>query len=163
MIDLDTGEYLGDSPPVLTPPKRRNGFGQRWFAMAQDVLEALAQEDLGDEARRVLFGLLAHLSHENHVLTPQSEIASRIGMARTHFSRGLSRLVKKGVVEKGPKIGRMVSLRLNPEYGWKGTAKNHVVELDKHRNERMKAAGISAVLDGGRDERTVDTHPESHK
>ena len=31
----------------------------------------------------------------------------------------------------------MVSLRLNPEYGWKGSAKNHVACLDQERKKRM--------------------------
>jgi hypothetical protein len=44
----------------------------------------------------------------------------------------------------------MVSLKLNPEYGWKGSAKNHVVALDQLRKDRMKAAKISGVVQGGK-------------
>ena len=54
------------------------------------------------------------------------------------------------MIEKGPKIGRMVSLRLNPEYGWKGfPAKNHVACLDQERKKRMAKAGIKGVIEGG--------------
>ena len=53
------------------------------------------------------------------------------------------------MIEKGPKIGRMVSLRLNPEYGWKGSAKNHVACLDQERKKRMAKAGIKGVIEGG--------------
>ena len=56
-------------------------------------------------------------------------------MDRSNFNRAVKRLVERGVIEKGPKIGRMVSLRLNPEYGWKGSAKNHVACLDQERKE----------------------------
>ena len=43
----------------------------------------------------------------------------------------------------------MVSLRLNPEYGWKGSAKNHVACLDQERKKRMAKAGIKGVIEGG--------------
>ena len=42
-----------------------------------------------------------------------------------------------------------MSLRLNPEYGWKGSAKNHVACLDQERKKRMAKAGIKGVIEGG--------------
>ena len=52
----------------------------------------------------------------------------------------------------------MVSLRLNPEYGWKGSAKNHVACLDQERKKRMAKAGIKGVIEGGQQaERDPDT------
>ena len=80
-------------------------------------------------------------------------------MDRSNFNRAVKRLVERGVIEKGPKIGRMVSLRLNPEYGWKGSAKNHVACLDQERKKRMANAGIKGVIEGGQQapERDPDT------
>ena len=77
-------------------------------------------------------------------------MAEKIGMARSHFNKGLKKLLELGVFEKGPKIGRMVSLKLNPEYGWKGSAQNHIIALKQVRKDKMKQARISAVIEGGK-------------
>jgi hypothetical protein len=102
----------------------------------QKALIELARADLGDEARRVLFVLLGHVEYENFIVVPQARMAEEIGLPKSNFSRAVSRLVNEGIIERGPKVGRMVSLRLNPAYGWKGTAKNHVIALDQERQKR---------------------------
>jgi hypothetical protein len=135
-VDAFTGE-IEDGFVAYMAPKRRNGFVNGWVAMSQQkALIELARADLGDEARRVLFVLLGHVEYENFIVVPQAAMAKEIGMAKSHFSRAVTRLVDEGVIERGPKVGRMVSLRLNPSYGWKGTAKNHVIALDQERNRR---------------------------
>ena len=161
-VDQKTGEILGGFVAYVAP-KRRNGFQHEgWFAMTQAAgpMETLANAELGDEARRVFFMLVAHLEHENFILTPQAEMAEKLKMARGHFSRALMKLEAEGVILRGPKIGRMVSFKLNPEYGWKGTAKNHVAALGQVRKDRMKAARIDGVIQGGKqpeDMSEVDT------
>ena len=127
--------------------------------MSQDAMVWLSRGALGELAKDrrltsqdlgVFLCLLGHLDYENHILTPQSEMAEKVGMKRSNFSRAISRLVELEMVEKGPKIGRMVSLKLNPEYGWKGSAKNHVIAIDQVRKDRMKAARIDGVVTGGK-------------
>lgn len=149
-VDAFTGE-IEDGFVAYVAPKRKNGFVNGWVAMSQQkALIELAKADLGDEARRVLFVLLGHVEYENFIVVPQAKMAEEIGMAKSHFSRALTRLVGEGVIERGPKVGRMVSLRLNPSYGWKGTAKNHVVALDearKRRNLRVVEGGKSDAAD----------------
>lgn len=146
-VDAETGE-LQQGFMAYVAPKRVNGFGTgRWLAMAQgDVAIQLARVGgLPGDALRVFLALVAHLDYENFVVTPQAEIAAKIGMRPSHFSRGLSALVAEGVVEKGPKIGRMVSLRMSPAYVWKGSAANHRKALE----DRMKARGLSVVASDG--------------
>jgi hypothetical protein len=141
-VDAETGE-LQQGFMAYVAPKRVNGFGRRWLAMAQDdfVLQLARVGGLPGDALRVFLALAAHLDYENFVVTPQSEIAAKIGMKPSHFNRGLSALIAEGVVEKGPKIGRMVSLRMSPAYVWKGSASNHRKALE----DRMKARGLSVV------------------
>lgn len=144
-VDASTGE-IAEGVVAYVVPKRKNGFQEGgWLAMAQNALEAIAKADLGDDARRVLFLLLAHLEFENWIVTPQKELADTIGMQPSNFSRALSRLIQEGIILKGPKLGRHNSLRLNPRYGWKGAAKGHVVALadytDASRRAELEAAG----------------------
>lgn len=154
-VNTFTGE-IEEGFVAYVAPKRRNGFSSGWVAMSQQkALVELAKADLGDEARRVLFVLLGHVEYENFIVVPQSKMAEVIGMAKSHFSRAVARLVDEGIIERGPKVGRMVSLRLNPSYGWKGTAKNHVIALDearKARDLRVIQGGAAPEAEKGSDE-----------
>ena len=42
---------------------------------------------------------------------------------------------------------------MNPEYAWKGSARNHVVALDDERKARMAKANIKGVIDAQEHER----------
>ena len=118
--------------------------------MSQDAMIWLSRQhisdiskDVGAEELRVLFCLLGHLSYENHIITPQAEMASKIDMQNSNFSRALKKLIERGIIEKGPKIGRVVSLKITPDFAWKGSAKNHrKILLDKEMSER----GLSVIL-----------------
>lgn len=134
-------------------------YDGRGLILAQEALLKLATNSANMTLSdlRVFHCLLAHVDHENFVLTSQAEMAEKIGMAKSHFNRSLKRLFEEGIFEKGPKVGRMVSIKFNPEFGWKGSAKNHVIALDKERRRRMRKAGISGVVDGGRDGENIQT------
>lgn len=154
-VDAETGEMLEGAVLGMFFPKRQNGFNGGWLAMAQDALMALAKADLGDEARRVLFAILARLDFENYLLLNQAELAESIGLKRGNFSRAVAKLEEHGIIVRGPKAGRSVTFRLNPSYGWKGSASNHREAL----RARMKASNIAGVVRPGepiRDPKTVD-------
>ncbi len=156
-VDMSTGEILEGAQLALVYPKRRNGFVEGWVAVAQNPMLELAKADLGGEASRVLFLVLAKLDFENWINLNQTGCAGEIGMSRPNFARALKRLQEVGVLLVGPKVGRNVTFRLNPQYGWKGSAKGHNEAL----SARMKARGLSLVEGGGqpddgRDDRTQD-------
>ena len=140
-VDLSTGQMLEGAQLALIFPKRRNGFQEGWVAVAQGPMKALARADLGDEARRVLFAILGDLDFQNWININQAQLAAEIGLERQNFGRGLKRLIAEEVVLEGPKVGRNGTYRLNPHFGWRGSAKGHVDALQ----ERMKARGMSVV------------------
>ena len=147
--DSSTGEVL-DGLVVYIAPRRKNGFVERWFAMGQDkaideMLKFNRMEDL-----RVFLALLKCLDYENQIVANQAEIARQLSMRRSNVSSAIKRLVEAGAVLRGPKKGINCSYRLNPEFGWKGSAKGHVKALGEHREKRMKTANISGVLEGGK-------------
>jgi hypothetical protein len=148
---MDTGEVMEGAVLGMFFPKRQNGFREGWIAMAQDALMAVAKMDLGDEARRLLFAILSKLDYENYILLNQAEIGSEIGMQRANVSRALVKLESEGVLLRGPKAGRSSTFRLNPSFGWKGSASNH----QKALKERMRASNIAGIVPA-RDPNTVD-------
>jgi hypothetical protein len=149
-VDLNTGEVLEGFVAYLAP-RQHNGFEGRWLAMAQEAARILAQhrKELGEEGFAVLFSLLARLDFENLLLLNQAEVARELGMHRQHVQRAIKRLIDLGALLEGPRVGINRSYRLNPKFGWKGSAKNHVKALDDYRAERLKAAGITGVVKGG--------------
>lgn len=147
LYDPSTGEVYNKAVLAVFFPKRRNGFREEWFALAQSPMMLLAKADLGDQARRVLFALFSKVDFENFILINQNEIAHELEMDRTNVSKSISKLVDIGVIIRGPKVGRSSTYRLNPEFGWKGSAKNHKEAL----MERMKGRGLS-IVEGGKDD-----------
>jgi len=128
-------------------PKRVNGFGEGWVAMAQTALDLLSQSDkLGLDDFRVLMALMARLDFENLLVINQSMLADTINMKRQNVNRSIKQLLSIEVLLEGPKIGISRSYRLNPTFGWKGSAKNHVAALKEERAKKMKKANITGVI-----------------
>lgn len=150
--DADTGEVLSDGFVAYIAPKRKNGFGTKWLAMAQEATQKLAKHrrELGEEGFAVLLSMISRVDYENvFQAISHAELAAELDMQRSNVSRAVKRLVDLGVFLVGPKIGRNNTYRLNPEFGWKGSAKGHVVALEEVRKQRMEAAGIEGVIHGG--------------
>lgn len=137
-IDLNTGERIEGYIAVLQP-KTKNGF-ERHFTMNQDALDILADNLKGSEFR-VLMKLLKWLDYENLIQIQQIEIANELKMEKQNVNRAINKLIDVGIVLKGPRIGKSCSYRLNPNFGWKGTAKNHRIAL----KERMQKAQMRVV------------------
>lgn len=148
---LDTGELMEGAVLGMFFPKRQNGFKEGWLAMAQGALMELAQSDLGQQDWRVLAAVLAKLDYENFLLLSVADLAKQIGMQRPHVSTSITKLESMGVLVRGPKAGRSSTFRLNPSFGWKGSASNH----QKALKERMRASNISGIVQT-RDPNTVD-------
>lgn len=153
------GEVHEELVPVMVWAKRKNAFEKGWLAMAQDALMYLAEEVRSVEDYRVLMALMAKLDFENLIQVPQVELAVKLKMKRPNINRSMKRLVELGVILEGPKIGRSKTYRLNPNIGWKGSAKNHRQAV----SERANAAGLRVIKGGvpDRDPNTVDWVGES--
>lgn len=141
-VDALTGEIMEGATLAVIFPKRKNGFQQGgWVAMAQHPMIELAKMNLGAQAMRVLLFVLGKLDFENWINVNQSAAAADLGMSRQNFGRALRELVTVEAVLVGPKVGPNCTYRLNPAFGWKGSAKGHHEAL----RDRMAAARVSVV------------------
>lgn len=149
--DSETGEVL-DGVLVYVPRRMKYGFTEGWSAMARGVGTLFAQNRsfLGQEGLALIFLLIDKLDFENHLTINQISIGRELGMLRQNVQRSLRRLIELGALLEGPKIGRSRTYRLNPNFAWRGSAENHLKALEEYREQRMKAANISGVLDGGK-------------
>lgn len=140
-VDPTTGEVLRDGYVAVLFPKRQNGFQNGgWFAMAQDALEVLTSLKRVEDFR-VLMALLQRLDFNNLIQVSQADLARQLEMDRSQVNRAIKRLIELKAVLPGPRIGMLMSYRLNPSFGWKGSAKSHNEAL----RERMKAARVRVV------------------
>ena len=129
-VDRDTGEIL--EGVVVYCGVKRNPYSTGWVMNSQEALELLATDkELTGENYRVLLLLLSRLDFENWIQITQSEIAEKLDMKKQNVSRAISTLDSKGILLRGPKVGRSYSFRLNPYFGWKGKVKN----LDDYRRK----------------------------
>ena len=118
-IDLETGEVMMGVPVWVGA--KSSPYGSRWFMANQEALLAIARDkELTAEPYRVLMVLFGKLDFENWIHIAQNEIAETLCMQRSHVSRIIKLLEHKGILLRGPKIGRSHSYRLNPHYGGKG-------------------------------------------
>ena len=131
-VDKETGEYC-ESYVAFIQPKRRNGFKEGWAAMGQTSFDFLAENGklLGEEGFRVLMKLLSQTDMENYIQVNQTEMAKELNMQRPSVNRAIKKLLSIEVLFKGPKVGRCVTYMLNPNVGWKGSAKNHQKALSQ--------------------------------
>jgi DNA-binding transcriptional ArsR family regulator len=129
-VDKYSGEEFGF--PVLIG-RKRNPYGNGWIMNSQEALEILAKDkEITGESYRVLFFICARLDFENWVQIPITEIAQELDLKQPNVSRAMKILEEKGIILRGPKVGRSYAFMLNPEFGWKGKVKN----LDDYRREK---------------------------
>ena len=121
-FDLETGEILdGIAVYVNTKVKWKEG----WFMGIQDAFIALAKDkDINGGTRRVLDYMFGKLGFENYICIQQKEICEALDLKKPHVSNSIKVLSAKGIILAGPKIGKSLSYRLNPRYGWKGKVTN---------------------------------------
>ena len=125
-----TGELL-DGVIVYCPPKL-NAYSNGWIMTSQDALKLLAQDtDLTKYTLRVFLRICADLDFENWIYISQKDIVNELAITKGNVSTAIKQLINKGILLKGPKIGRSFGYRLNPDYGWKGKVKN----LNEYRKE----------------------------
>jgi len=134
--DAFTGEQI-EGTIAFFAPKRKNGFTKGWLAMEQvNALRAFAKAKLSNEDRRVWSIMMSYVGFENEITETPSYMADELGISRSNFARSLNHLCEEGIFIREKRNGRTIKMWLNPEYGWKGSAKGHVVALADVRKKR---------------------------
>ena len=128
-VDKYTGEEHGF--PVIVG-RKRNPYIKGWVMNSQEAMLSLAKDkDIKGETHRVLWFIGGILDFENWGTISITEIAQELGLKQQSASRAIKVLEQKGIIIRGPKLGRSFAFRLNPEFGWKGKVKH----LDDYRQE----------------------------
>lgn len=141
--DLETGEVVqmvALKPTRAPHPFRKEGFVQ----MSQAAMLELAQNPVSGEAMRVLMALCAVLDFENFVQLNQTDLAKLIGMEKQNVNRAMAELFERGIIIKGMKVGRCLTYRLSPTFGFK-TKGSNFTKLMADINKFARAGNGSTV------------------
>jgi biotin operon repressor len=122
-IDLETGEVV--QMVALKPGKGRHPFKKEGFVqMSQAAMLELARNPVSGESMRVLMALCAVLDFDNFIRVSQTELADLVGMSRPNVVRAMTELTERGILIKGMRVGRNLTYRLSPTFGFKGQGSN---------------------------------------
>lgn len=119
--NIETGEVV-DFVPVPRYQSHVYHSGGFFMGYQEALARVIDSPDLTDGELRVLFKLLTRLEYNSVVLVNVSELAREMSRDRSGVSRSLKALVDRGVLLRGPKMGRTSSYMLNPELAFVGSA-----------------------------------------
>lgn len=138
--DLTTGEIL-DGQLVFVHRKPKSTFSKQGFViMSNPAMLDLAKLDLSGADARVLFACGSQLDYSNYVRIEQAKLAHQIGLRPDQFTRAVSRLVKQGILLRGPQR----TLMLNADYAYRGDAKNQAAINKAQRPFKLIQGGATA-------------------
>jgi hypothetical protein len=147
-FDQTTGEIIEGGVLALIPRKKINGFGKGWFAMNQGALKAFRESNLTGRDYDILFAILEILDFDNYIQLCQEDLCQELDMKLSNVNRSVKKLVSINALIEGPKISRSRTYRLNPNFGWKGSAYSHRIALNQQKvslAKRMEERGLKVV------------------
>lgn len=126
--DINSGDRIFAVFPV-----KKNFINLEYFCMFQNATELLAtDEHLTGNDYRVLFLLFSFLDMKNYISVNHVLIAEKLNMQKSHVSRSISTLIDRGIIIKGPRVGKGFTYILNSKYGYKGHLKDIKDVRKKH-------------------------------
>lgn len=110
------------------------------------AFDDIANADWPDGDYKIFIKLLGRLDFENYLHLDVKELADEMGRSRETVSRAVSRFVERGILHRGPRVGRSYTYRLDPSTAWRGKsdARERVEREIRERNWKVIQGG-SAV------------------
>ena len=140
--DTETGQVydLVAVPRSESKHWNRGGFFMGMLAAFDDI----ANQQWPDGDYRVFIKLMGRLDFENYLHLDVSELAREMGRSRETVSRAIARLIDRGILHRGPRVGRSFTYRLDPNTAWRGKPDS------RDRIERQIAKRNWTIHPGGR-------------
>lgn len=145
MVDTETGELVY----IAIQAKSKHITGGFVMAM-QEGFAQIARMGLTGEQLSVFMHMFSKMDFENYLIISQKDIAKDLNLKQPNVSRAVKKLVEKGIIHEGPKAGTNKTYRLDPQFGYKGRAKN--IDTTKREIAKMAREKGLTVIDGGKDE-----------
>lgn len=130
---------------AMVPLKRKVIAGGFFMAIQEGFIWISQLEGIKLQEMRVLLYIMGKLDFENYINISQKQVAEALGMKKQNVSAVFKTLEKYGIIHKGPKVGLSWTYRLDPNFGYKGKARN----MQKLQNaiDKAKEKGFE-LIDG---------------
>ena len=117
-VEAETGEAFD---LVAVPRSQSRHFNSGGFFMGMlAAFDDIANQDWPEGDYRVFVKLLGRLDWENYLHLDISELAAEMGRSRETVSRAVARFVERGILHRGPRVGRSYTYRLDPSTAFRG-------------------------------------------
>lgn len=140
--DTQTGQVYDLVAVPRTESKVWNRGGFFMGVLAQ--FDEIANADWPEGDYRVFVKLMGRLDWENYLHLDVSELANEMGRSRQSVSSAISRFIQRGILHRGPRVGRSYTYRLDPGTAWRGKPEGRA------RVEREIAERNWTVHEGGK-------------
>lgn len=128
--DINSGDRIFAVFPV-----KKNFINLEYFCMFQNASELLAtDEHLTGNDYRILFLLFSFLDMKNYISLNHSVISEKLNMKKSNVSRSIATLIDRGIIIKGPRVGKGFTYILNSKYGYKG----HLKDINNTRKKHLQ-------------------------
>ena len=126
MVNKITGEEVEGGVPVFVAGKVRWNNNGGYFVGFQEAFGMIAQDKtMTGETLRIWMHLLSRLGFENFIVIKRKDISDELGIKGPHISRAISKLVEKGLLVRGPKVGHSYAYRLDMNVARRGGPKSY--------------------------------------
>lgn len=142
VIDAETAEHV--SYAVVPIRHQREEF----LMVTQHAMEHITSEGWPHGDYLVLMKLMSRLDWENFIHVDVKELAGSMGLQRETVSRSIKRLIERGAIHRGPRVGRSYTYRLDPRLGWKGSPAGREKLASKIAQTRWGMDAENAQIDG---------------
>jgi len=124
-------------------PLRRKQIAGGFFMAIQEGFTWISQLNLKGQEMKVLFYIFGKLDFENYINLSQKDVAEALNIRKEHVSRAFKTLEEYGIIHKGPKVGLSWTYRLDPNFGYKGRAKN--IQKLQNAIDKAKEKGLEVI------------------
>jgi len=101
------------------------------------LYQLLPDREITGDCWRVFLALLCRLDFQNYVKICQREIADYLVIKPQNVSPIFKILERKGIIQRGEKVGSSYTFRLNPKLAWKGETPDLTVVLRRLEVEEI--------------------------
>lgn len=128
---------------AMVPLKRKVITGGFFMAIQEGFIWISQLEGIKLQEMRILLYIMGKLDFENYINISQKQVAEALGMKKQNVSAAFKTLEKYGIIHKGPKVGLSWTYRLDPNFGYKGKAKN--IRKLQNAIDKAKEKGLEVI------------------
>ena len=151
VIDPATGEIIqvvdNKKKHKKRIEKKPNAFSNGWLSVSQTFTASLVDMPLYGSEMRVLLVIFSLLGYHNNIIPSQADIGAMVGMRRQRVNAIIGKFKRLGIIEIYTPPGQQRTLRVNPDFAWRGSGRSHQITIWQRDQDAKRAARVAREAD----------------